>query len=415
MSVTIKDIKVILTAPEGINLIVVKVETSEAGLYGLGCATFAYRHIAVKCLIEEYLKPLLIGRDVSNIEELWHLMHLNAYWRNGPIENNAISGVDMALWDIKGKMANMPVYQLFGGKSREAVPIYRHADGRDVKELCENILKYQEQGITHIRCQCGGYGGGQYSDPPANAPDNAQKGIYLDARSYMKDTVKLFEDIRAQIGFDVALCHDVHERIRPIEAVKFAKELEPFDLFFLEDAIPLEEIDWIRKLREQTTIPLAQGELFNNPAEWKQLITERLIDYIRVHISQIGGITPARKLQIFAEQFGVKTAWHGPGDMSPVGHAANIHLDIAAHNLGIQEWSGTEPPNFVIQDLKGPKDALLEVFQGLPEYRKGYVYPNEKPGLGIEINEEAALKYPCENTVTVWTQTRQLDGTMQTP
>lgn len=415
MSVTIKDIKVILTAPEGINLIVVKVETSEAGLYGLGCATFAYRHIAVKCLIEEYLKPLLIGRDVSNIEDLWHLMHLNAYWRNGPIENNAISGVDMALWDIKGKMANMPVYQLFGGKSREAVPIYRHADGRDVKELCENILKYQEQGITHIRCQCGGYGGGQYSDPPANAPDNAQKGIYLDARSYMKDTVKLFEDIRAQIGFDVALCHDVHERIRPIEAVKFAKELEPFDLFFLEDAIPLEEIDWIRKLREQTTIPLAQGELFNNPTEWKHLITERLIDYIRVHISQIGGITPARKLQIFAEQFGVKTAWHGPGDMSPVGHAANIHLDIAAHNLGIQEWSGTEPPNFVIQDLKGPKDALLEVFQGLPEYRKGYVYPNEKPGLGIEINEEAALKYPCENTVTVWTQTRQLDGTMQTP
>ncbi len=415
MSVTIKDIKVILTAPEGINLIVVKVETSEAGLYGLGCATFAYRHVAVKCLIEEYLKPLLIGKDVSNIEELWHLMHMNAYWRNGPIENNAISGVDMALWDIKGKMANMPVYQLFGGKSREAVPIYRHADGRDVKELCENILKYQEQGITHIRCQCGGYGGGQFQDPPANAPDNAPKGIYLDSRKYMRETVKLFEDIRSQIGFDVALCHDVHERIRPIEAVKFAKELEPFDLFFLEDAIPLEEIDWIRKLREETTIPLAQGELFNNPAEWKHLITERLIDYIRVHISQIGGITAARKLQIFAEQFGVNTAWHGPGDMSPVGHAANIHLDIAAHNLGIQEWSGTEPPNFVIQELKGPKDALLEVFQGLPEYRKGYVYPNEKPGLGIEINEEAALKYPCENTVTVWTQTRRLDGTLQTP
>lgn len=415
MSVTIRDIKVILTAPEGINLIVVKVETSEAGLYGLGCATFAYRHIAVKCLIEEYLKPLLIGKDVSNIEELWHLMHMNAYWRNGPIENNAISGVDMALWDIKGKMANMPVYQLFGGKAREAVPIYRHADGRDVKELCENILKYQEQGITHIRCQCGGYGGGQYSDPPANAPDNSQKGIYLDSRKYMRETVKLFEDIRSQIGFDVALCHDVHERIRPIEAVKFAKELEPFDLFFLEDAIALEEIDWMRKLREQTTIPLAQGELFNNPAEWKHLITERLIDYIRVHISQIGGITAARKLQIFAEQFGVNTAWHGPGDMSPVGHAANIHLDIAAHNLGIQEWSGTEPPNFIIQDLKGPKDALLEVFQGLPEYRKGYVYPNEKPGLGIEINEEAALKYPCENTVTVWTRTRRLDGTLQTP
>jgi mannonate dehydratase len=415
MPVTIRDIKVILTAPEGINLIVVKVETSEPGLYGLGCATFAYRHVAVKCLIEEYLKPLLIGKDVSAIEELWYLMHQNAYWRNGPIENNAISGVDMALWDIKGKLANMPVYQLFGGKSREAVPIYRHADGRDVNELCENIIKYQEQGITHIRCQCGGYGGGGFANAPSNAPDHSQKGIYLDTRKYMKDTIKLFSDIRSKIGYEVALCHDVHERIRPVEAIQFAKELEPFDLFFLEDAIPLEEIDWIRKLREQTSIPLAQGELFNNPAEWKQLIAERLIDYVRVHISQIGGITPARKLQIFAEQFGVKTAWHGPGDMSPVGHAANIHIDIAAHNLGIQEWSGTEPPNFVIQELKGPKDALLEVFQGLPEYRKGYVYPNEKPGLGIEINEEAAAKYPCENTVTTWTQTRLLDGTLQTP
>lgn len=415
MTTKITDIKVILTAPEGINLVVVKVETNQAGLYGLGCSTFAYRHIAVKCVIEAYLKPLLVGRCAENIEELWQLMHQNAYWRNGPIENNAISGVDMALWDIKGKLANMPLYQLFGGKCREGVPIYRHADGKDLNELCENIQKYKEQGITHIRCQCGGYGGGSYGKAPANSPSNAADGIFIDSKKYMRDTLKLFEGIRGKIGFDISLCHDVHERLKPIEAIQFACALEPYDLFFLEDAISLEDSEWLRQLRAKTKIPLAQGELFNNPCEWKWLIVERLIDYIRVHISQIGGITPARKLQIFAEQFGVKTSWHGPGDMSPLGHAANIHIDLASPNFGVQEWSGTEPPNFVIQELKGPRDALLEVFPGLPEYINGYVYANDKPGLGVTVNEAAAAKYPCENTVTTWTQTRRIDGTLQTP
>ena len=415
MTTRISDVKVILTAPEGINLVVVKIETNQPGLYGLGCATFAYRHLVVQCLVEQYLRPLLIGRDVSAIEELWQLMHQNAYWRNGPAENNAISGVDMALWDIKGKMAGMPVYQLFGGKVREGVPIYRHADGRDLNELCDNIQRYQELGITHIRCQSGGYGGRGFGPAPASAPRGAPDGIYLDSRSYMRDTLKLFDGIRSKVGFDVALCHDVHERLSPIEAIRFACEMERFELFFLEDAIPLEDGKWLRQLREKTRIPLAQGELFNNPHEWKTLIAEQLIDFIRVHLSQIGGITPGRKLQLFAEQFGVKTAWHGPGDMSPIAHAANIHIDLSARNFGVQEWSGIEPPNFVIQNLKGPHGALLEVFPGLPEFHAGYVYANDKPGLGVDIDETQALKYPCENTVTTWTQTHLADGTLQTP
>lgn len=415
MPTRIQNIRVILTAPEGINLVVVKVLTTEPGLYGLGCATLAYRHEAVQCVVEKYLKPLLVGRDVSNVEQLWHLMHHNAYWRNGPIENNAISGVDMALWDIKGKMANMPLYQLFGGKFREGVPVYRHADGRDIGELCENIRKYQEQGITHIRCQCGGYGGGGFRSAPENAPEGSPDGVYLDSRRYMRDTIQLFDDIRSKIGFDVELCHDVHERIHPTEAISFAKELEPYRLFFLEDAVPLEQGEWIRQLRSHTTVPLAQGELFTNPCEWKYLITERLIDFIRVHISEIGGITPARKLQLLAEQFGIRIAWHGPGDMSPIGHAANIHIDISASNLGIQEWSGTEPPNSVIQELKGTKDSLPEVFPGMPELRNGYVYVSDRPGLGVDIDEKAARKYPCETTVTAWTQTRRPDGSLLTP
>jgi mannonate dehydratase len=415
MSTLITDVKVILTAPEGINLLVVKVETNQPGLYGLGCGTFAYRHLAVKCLIEEYLRPLVVGRDVHAIEELWQLMHQNAYWRNGPIENNAISGIDMALWDIKGKLANMPLYQLFGGKVRQGVPIYRHADGKDLSELCDNIQKYREQGITHIRCQSGGYGGGGYGTPPGHAASHAPDGVYLDARKYMRETVKMFDGIRSRVGFDVELCHDVHERLKPVDAIRFAQALEPFDLFFLEDAIALEEGEWIRQLRDKTNIPLAQGELFNHPFEWRNLIAERLIDFIRVHLSQVGGITPARKLQLFAEQYGVRTAWHGPGDMSPLAHAANIHIDLASRNFGVQEWSGTEPPNFVIQELKGPRDALLDVFPGLPEFRQGYVYANDLPGLGVDIDEVQAARYPCDSGVTTWTQTRLMDGSLNTP
>ena len=415
MATRITDIKVVATAPEGINLLVVKVETNQPGLVGLGCATFAYRHLAVQCLIEQYLRPLLIGRDADAIEELWQLMHQNAYWRNGPIENNAISGIDMALWDILAKRAGMPLYQLFGGKVREGVPIYRHADGADLSELCDNIQKYREQGITHIRCQSGGYGGGRYGKAPAHAPEGSLEGIYLDPRKYMRETQKMFDGIRSKIGFEIALCHDVHERLKPVDAIRFACALEPFDLFFLEDALSIEDGEWFRHLRAKSNIPLAQGELFNHPLEWKTLISERLIDFIRVHLSQIGGITPARKLQFFAEQYGVRTAWHGPGDMTPLAHAANIHLDLSARNFGLQEWSGTEPPNFVIQELKGPREALLDVFPGLPELRHGHVYANDKPGLGVELDEAEAAKYPCDSGVTTWTQTRLADGSLQVP
>jgi mannonate dehydratase len=415
MAVTITDIKVILTAPEGINLVVVRVDTNQPGLSGLGCATFAYRHLALKCLVEEYLRPLLIGRDAEAIEELWQLMHQNAYWRNGPIENNAISGVDMALWDIKGKLAGMPLYQLFGGKVRAGVPVYRHADGRDVSEICDNIEKFRAQGIRHVRCQSGGYGGGGFGPAPAAAARGAPDGIYLDGRRYRRETVKMFEGIRARVGFDVELLHDVHERVHPADAIRLAVALEPFDLFFLEDAVPLEDGEWLRQLRAKTSIPIAHGELFNHPFEWRGLIAERLIDFIRVHLSQVGGITPGRKLQLFAEQYGVRTAWHGPGDLSPLGHAANVHVDLAARNFGIQEWSATEPPNVVIQEINGPRQALLEVFPGLPECRDGFVYANDKPGLGVDLDEAAAARYPCRNTVTTWTQTRLADGSLHTP
>ncbi|GHT58750.1 starvation-sensing protein RspA [Spirochaetia bacterium] len=398
-NITIRKVRAILTAPVGINLIIVKVETSEPGLYGLGCATFAYREKAVKSMVEDYFDPLLHGRDAGDIEGLWQLMNNNSYWRNGPVTNNAISGVDMALWDIKGKLANMPVYDLLGGRSRPAAAVYRHADGKTLEEIAENVQKFREQKVQHIRIQWGGYGGKTDElNKPAGAPD----GIYYDPKQYMRDTLKLFDYIRSHMGFEFELLHDTHERVTPVDAVRLAKELEPYKLFFLEDILSPEQGEWFRMVRSQSATPIANGELYNNPKEWDFLITNRLIDFIRVHISQIGGITPARKLAIFCEQFGIRTAWHGPGDVSPVGHAANIHLDLVCHNFGIQEWSGI-------------RELSQEVFPGSPELRDGYVYANDKPGLGIDINEELAAKYPCKTEATRWTQTRIPDGTINTP
>lgn len=398
-AVTIRNIRAICTAPAGCNLVVVKVETSEPGLYGLGCATFAYRTKAVKCLVEDYLAPLLVGRDVSQIDELWHLMNGNSYWRSGPVENNAISGVDMALWDIKGKMAGMPVYELLGGKSRPAVRVYRHADGSTPEEVAENVRKWQETGVTHIRIQMGGYGGRAAT---LRKPEGTPDGVYYCPDQYYRNTVRLFDYIRTHIGDEVELLHDTHERLPAIQSIALAKELEKYRLFFYEDTLSPEQSEWYRMIRKQCTTPIAMGELFVNPKEYDYLIAERLIDFIRVHVSAIGGITPARKLSILCEAFGIRTAFHGPGDVSPVGHAANIHLDLVAHNFGIQEWAGIN-------------DTLREVFPGCPEYKGGFVYANDRPGLGIDINEELAARFPCDDGVTRWTQTRLPDGTYNNP
>lgn len=399
--ITIRDIRVIATQPENSRLLVVKVDTSEPGLYGLGCATYTQRFHAVITAVEKHLKPFLIGRDVSRIEEIWQMSMTNGYWRNGPVLNNAISGVDMALWDIKGKMAGMPVFQLLGGKCREAAPCYTHANGNKPEEVAEMVRGYMEQGYHHVRIQMGGYGGAA-SREVTRKPKGSPEGNYYDRAVYRRDTLRVLEHIRSEVGDELELLHDVHERLQPIEAVGFAKDLEQFRLFFLEDALAPEDGEWFERLRQQCSTPLAMGELFNHPLEWRSLISERLIDFVRMHISQIGGITPARKVVEFAETFGVRTAWHGPGDVSPVGHAANLHLDLWAPNFGIQEWCRFS-------------SLAYEMFPGTPVVTDGYMYPNDKPGLGIDIDEKLAAKYPCTDEVIQWTQTRLPDGTPVRP
>jgi mannonate dehydratase len=390
--VRITGIKCILTAPAGVGLAVVKVTTSEPGLYGLGCATFTQRLLAVQAVVEEYLAPLLVGRDPHRVEEVWQLAYQNAYWRNGPVLNNALSGVDQALWDIKGKVADLPLYDLLGGKVREGAVTYAHADGRDPEEVLDRVLQLREQGLAHVRCQAGSYGGVRF-DPPR----------------YAREVPGLFDFLRSKLGFDVELLHDVHERLAPIDAVRLARELEPFRLFYLEDPLPPEDEAWLAELRSQTATPIALGELFTHPLEWRDLIVNRRIDFIRVHVSAIGGITPARKLAALSEAFGVRTAFHGPSDVSPVGHAANLHLDLSLPNFGIQEFTGIP-------------DVLREVFPGGPELRDGVLYPADGPGLGIDIDEDLARRYPIHadmaqfsGGVVEWTQSRLPDGTPWRP
>lgn len=399
---TITNVKAIGTAPSGSNLIVVKVETSEPGLYGLGCATFTQRAFAVITAIEKYLQEFCVGKDVDNIEDMWQSAFVSSYWRNGPVLNNAISGLDQALWDIKGKRANMPVYQLLGGKCRFAIPCYSHASGKTPEEAADSVSNFMEQGYRYIRIQQGGYGGAGIS----GTPDFKEAGFgkdtdqYMDQGRYIRSVPKLFEVVRKQCGEEIELLHDIHERLDPIDAINVVKSTEPYRPFFIEDPFSPEQMEWFKELRKITSVPVSMGELFNNINEFKEPMVNRLFDYIRIHVSQIGGITPAMKVARLGEFYGIKTAWHGPGDVSPVGHAANAHMDFAVWNFGIQEAAS-------ISDLS------REIFPGSPTMKEGYMYVNEVPGLGVEINEELAAKYPM-HTRSNWT-VRKHDGTIIRP
>jgi len=409
MTVSIEKVRCIATAPAGIRLVIVKVETTELGLFGLGCATFTQRPLAVIEAVEKYLDPFLRGRDVDEIEDVFQSAYVSSYWRQGPVLNNALSGVDQALWDIKGKRAGMPVYDLIGGKCRMAAPVYMHASGRDFAEVTDSARQLMEQGVRHVRMQVEVPGQATYGtssdlkthseiDSPTN-PHNV-----FEPADYARLAPKLFEHARKELGDEVELLHDIHERVPPSMAVQLSKDLEPFRLFFLEDALPPEEINHFRRLREASHTPIAMGELFTNVNEYLPLISERLIDFIRVHISDIGGFTMARKIAALCEFFGVRTAWHGPGDTSPIGHAANLALDLSTPNFGIQEFT---PFN----------QATLDVFPGCPELRDGMLWSSGQPGWGMDIDEAASAKFPYpEHPYNgAWPAIRKRDGSIVKP
>ena len=377
----IKNIKVIVTSP-GRNYVIVKIETDQ-GLYGIGDATLNGRELSVAKTLEEYLAPLLIGQDPDNIEHIWQYLYKGAYWRGGPVLMTALAGIDMALWDIKGKKYGRPVYSLLGGKSRDKVLCYTHVSGQNFKEVKDKALEKIAEGYKAIRVQVSIPGlTGTYG----TVEDDARILPFVetwDSRPYLKVVPELFEFIRAEIGNEIQLIHDSHERLQVPEAIKLAKELEKYDLLFLEDLLKPENKNGFKQIRNQTSTPLAMGELFNSKWDALPLIKDQLIDYIRCDLSHIGGITEAMKIAALAETFHVKTAWHGPADISPIAHLANLHVDYAVTNFGIQELA--EFP-----------DEIAEVFKGGPEFKDGYLAIPDKAGLGCDIDEEAAAKYPYE-------------------
>ena len=413
--IQIERVRAVMTAPEGIALVVVVVETSMDGLVGYGCATFTQRASSVADVVNRYLAPLLAGRDASRIEDLWRLMTANSYWRSGPVLTNAIGGVDMALWDIAGKRADMPLYQLLGGACRDRVELYRHADGSTIPAVVERARKLVREGHRYVRCQFGGYGSAGAMTRSADAESSTESlpisagpkpadddRITIDPSRYMALTVEMLQEVRRALGPEIQLLHDIHERVPVGELARFARKLDEVGLFFLEDPVPPDQSEWLRLIRNASVTPIALGELFTTQEQWLTIIQDRLIDFIRVHLSHIGGITPARKLAALCEAYGVRTAWHGPGDCSPLGHAANVHLDFAV-------------PNFGIQEMYEPQQVMREVFPGMLEAVDGAVLPPQGPGLGVDFVEELAQQYPPRLEPPRWTRTRLPDGTLVWP
>jgi len=404
----ITDVRVIVTCPDR-NYVLVKVLTNEPGLYGVGDATLNGRELSVATALEKHIAPLLIGRDPEQIEDTWQYLYRGPYWRGGPIQMTAVAGVDLALWDIKGKRAGMPVYQLLGGRTRLGALAYTHASGSDFTEVEDAVRRALQRGFRCVRAQVAipgleatyGTATQRTSEEIAGrVPQQAELPAteLFEPAPYLRTVPRLFEHLRLKLGDEVELLHDVHEKVGPIEASRLAKELEPYHLFFLEDPLRPEHKESFRLIRQHSTTPIAMGELFNSLWDAVPLITEQLIDYIRCDVAHIGGITAARKVAALAELFHVKTAWHGPGDIAPPTHAANIHLDISI-------------PNFGIQEMVFFPDVAREVMPGSPTFKDGYMNVDDTPGLGTDVNEELAKKYPYRRAYLP--TARRRDGSVQ--
>jgi mannonate dehydratase len=383
-------VRPILTAPEGVNLVVVRIDTDEQGLYGLGCATFAHRAKAVAGVIGEYLAPRLIGRSVADITDIATTLASGPYWRDGPIGNAALSGIDMALWDIAGRRAGVPVWALIGGRVRRDLPcyatVYGHTDAHLLAALGARIAAGERAFRTIV----------------ASAEEPGR--VVADAPRFIDDTANRLQRLRSEFGDDVEFVVDVHGQLRPADAVRLAQAITPCRPFYLEDPLAVEDLDWLPALRAHTGLPLATGEVFTTTAQALPLIASRTIDFLRCHVSTIGGFTPAWRLAAACELFGVRTAWHGPLDSSPIGHAANVALGAAS-------------PAFGIHEHHEPSAATLEVFPGAPTAVAGVVVPTSAPGWGVEIDEVAAAAHPpvSPDRLSGFEGLRRRDGSIQRP
>jgi mannonate dehydratase len=393
--------KVIVTCPDR-NFVTLKIETDE-GHYGIGDATLNGRELAVASYLSDHVIPCLIGRDPLATEDTWQFLYRGAYWRRGPVTMSAISAVDTALWDIKAKAADMPLYQLLGGKSRNGVMVYGHANGRDIEETSDEVARYIEMGYHAIRAQSGvpGLGStyGVSTDKmfyePADA-DLPSENVWS-TEAYLDHMPKLFDSLRSRFGFKPHLLHDVHHRLTPIEAARLGKSLEDYRLYWLEDAVPAENQEGFRLIRQHTVTPLAVGEVFNTIWDCKQLIEEQLIDYIRATVVHAGGITHLRRIADLAALYHIRTGCHGATDLSPVSMGAALHFDL---------WV----PNFGMQEYMRHTERTDEVFPHAYSFDNGFLHPSDSPGHGVDIDESLAEKYPYKRAYLP--VNRLQDGTM---
>ncbi len=391
----ITDVQVVVTNPNRAsagNYVLVKVITSEPGLYGWGDATCTGSELGIAKFLEEHLKPAMIGRNPMRIEDIWQTLFLLPYYRSGSVQMSAISGVDMALWDIKGKLAALPVYELLGGRAREKLLTYTSVGGRNFQEVEDGVRRLMEKGYKVIKVQVAPPGAESgYAFPSSERQQAATKKAFdegvppeetWEPGPYVRTLPKLFEHLRKTVGEDIELLHDVHERVTPSQAIVLAKAVEPYNLFYFEDPLRPEHLDTFRIIRQQSSTPLAMGEVYTGQWDGLFLITEHLIDYVRHDLVHCGGITAGKKVATMCEPYGILTAWHGPGNISPVAHMANCHVSYSVPNFGIQEYS------------TGWSEAIREVFTAVPAYRDGHVTIGDAPGLGIDVNQAAAKKLP---------------------
>ncbi|MDT7724873.1 MAG: mannonate dehydratase [Actinomycetota bacterium] len=374
-------VRTFLTAPQGSPYLIVRVETDQPGLYGLGCASDPQRTLAVRSVVDDYLGPMLLGRDPADIEDIHRLLLNSGYWRGGSIEGNALAGVDVALWDLKAKSAGMPLYSLLGGRVRDGVRAYTHVDGSSVASIVEGVEAAVAKGFGHIRVQVAVPGTDTYGTSGADAELVRSRNGRWDSAAYLAHVPGVLAEVRAKVPRHIELLHDSHERLTAAQARQFLRALHGVDLFFLEDVLAPEDADYFPQLRAQTSIPLAVGELFHDTTQFLPLIRSRSIDFARIRIPTLGGLTPVRKLVAACELFGVLIAPHGPGDVSPLGHAANLAVDVSSPAFGIQEAATL-------------REATLEVFPGTPVPLSGSLHPSPQPGLGVDFDESAARRFP---------------------
>ncbi|GAA2640718.1 D-galactonate dehydratase family protein [Dactylosporangium fulvum] len=381
----IADVRVIVTCPDR-NFVTLKIVTDE-GVYGLGDATLNGRELAVASYLRDHVAPVLIGRDPSRIEDTWQYLYKGAYWRRGPVTMTAIAAVDTALWDILGKVAGLPVYKLLGGRSREGVTVYGHANAETVADVLAEVARFVDLGYRAVRVQTGvpglastyGVSGDKMFYEPADAAVPTEN-VWSTER-YLANVPGVFGRVREEFGPTLKLLHDVHHRLTPIEAARLGKSLEPYGLTWIEDPVPAELQEGFRLIRQHTTTPVAVGEVFNTVWDCEQLIREQLIDYVRTTVVHAGGISHLRRIFDFAAMYHVRSGSHGATDLSPVCMAAALHVDVAIPNFGLQEYMRHT-------------EATDAVFPHGYHYEDGYLFPSETPGLGVDINEELAARYP---------------------